>query len=654
MIWKEYSGKYLKDHRVSSVSIMAAAFVSSLFISFITTLFYNMWVDSVRRAAEKGGDWQAGAQPSLLTGFYFLIMCMVCLSMALVLYHAFVMGADERMHQLGILQTVGATPGQIRACLLQEALALSLLPVLAGIAAGVGAAALFLHMANSISRALGMKAAYLTYHPLLFLLSLGICVLTVGAAGGRAAMQLSRVNPLDAVMGGREEPVRQVKSFRLFSKIWGVEGELARKSLYARRKAFRASSLSLTLSFMVFSLFLNFWVLSGLSTKYTYFERYKDTWDLMAAVKEESGGMPPGLLGDIRSLSGVTRCIRYEKAEGYTWLEEGMLSEELRKAGGLESLKNTGIQKLDGRYRIKVSMVILDQDSFQEFLEETGLDSSVTEVTVNRIWDNVNSHFRARAYLPFISAVAHPVTVAVDEGNGMGEPGDRGSIQLHTGAYTNQVPDLREEYPDFSLVHIMPEQIYEEKAGNRVPGEVYYQIKAVSDEAVPKLEESVRRLMDGKMDYELENRQTEEAYEMDVRRGYQLIMGSLCGLLALVGIANVYANTLGGLYMRKREFARYLSVGVTPGGLARILAMEACIVGIRPILPSIPVNIGFVIFTVRQSRFTFSDYLSVIPLKPLALFGGAILVFVGMAYWTAGRRTGNINIVEGMRDDTMI
>ena len=104
---------------------------------------------------------------------------------------------------------------------------------------------------------------------------------------------------------------------------------------------------------MVFSLFLNFWVLSGLSTKYTYFERYKDTWDLMAAVKEESGGMPPGLLGDIRSLFGVTRCIRYEKAEGYTWLEEGMLSEELRKAGGLESLKNTGIQKLDGRYRNK-------------------------------------------------------------------------------------------------------------------------------------------------------------------------------------------------------------------------------------------------------------------------------------------------------------
>ncbi|MCD7992555.1 MAG: ABC transporter permease, partial [Clostridia bacterium] len=671
MIWKEYSGKYLKSHKVSSISIMAAALVSSLFISFITTLFYNMWADSVRRAVQKGGDWQAGAGPTLLTGFYFVIMCMVCLSMALVLYHAFVMGADERMHQLGILQTVGATPGQIRVCLLQEALALSLLPVLAGIAAGVGAAALFLHMANSISRALGMEAAYLTYHPFLFLLTLAICVLTVGAAGGRAAIQMSRISPLDAVMGGREQPVRQVKSFRFFSKIWGVEGELAGKSLYARRKAFRASSLSLTLSFMVFSLFLNFWVLSGLSTKYTYFERYKNTWDLMAAVRGEDD-VPSGLLEGIRSLSGAARCIRYETAEGYTWLEEGMLSEELIKAGGLDSLKNTGIQKLNGRYKVKVSMVILDRGSFQAFLEESGLDRSVTEVTVNRIWDNVNSHFRARTYLPFFRPMEFPVTVEMDEGGRTGENTDgkntdgknvdgknsdnknAGIMQLHTGAYTNRVPDLREEYPDFSLVHIMPEQVYEEKMGGRVPEEVHYQIKAVSEEAVPELEESVRSLLDGKSDYELENRQTEEAYEMDVRRGYQLIMGSLCGLLALVGIANVYANTLGGLYMRKREFARYLSVGVTPKGLARILATEACIVGLRPVLASIPVNIGFVIFTVRQSRLMFRDYLAVIPLKPLALFWGVILVFVGMAYWTAGRRINGVNIVEGMRDDTMI
>ena len=81
-----------------------------------------------------------------------------------------------------------------------------------------------------------------------------------------------------------------------------------------------------------------------------------------------------------------------------------MLSEELRRAGGLESLKKYRDPKTGWKISDKGFHGNTDQDSFQEFLEEAGLDSSVTEVTVNRIWDKVNSHFRAKAYLPFISA----------------------------------------------------------------------------------------------------------------------------------------------------------------------------------------------------------------------------------------------------------
>ena len=63
MIWKEYSRKYLKDHRESSVSIMAAAFVSSLFISFITTLFYNMWILSDGPQKRAGTGWPVRSLP---------------------------------------------------------------------------------------------------------------------------------------------------------------------------------------------------------------------------------------------------------------------------------------------------------------------------------------------------------------------------------------------------------------------------------------------------------------------------------------------------------------------------------------------------------------------------------------------------------------
>ncbi|MFR6216237.1 MAG: hypothetical protein ACLUKO_04050 [Enterocloster bolteae] len=109
--------------------------------------------------------------------------------MALVLYHAFVMGADERMHQLGTADS-GATPGQIRACCCRRPLLK--VPVLAGIAAG-GAAPCFC-IWLTISRALGMKAAYLTYHPLVPSVSGHMCSDSGAAAAAQPCM--SRVNPL--------------------------------------------------------------------------------------------------------------------------------------------------------------------------------------------------------------------------------------------------------------------------------------------------------------------------------------------------------------------------------------------------------------------------------------------------------------------------
>lgn len=53
--------------------------------------------------------------------------------------------------------------------------------------------------------------------------------------------------------------------------------------------------------------------------------------------------------------------------------------------------------------------------------------------------------------------------------------------------------------------------------------------------------------------------------------GYKLIIGALCVLLAFIGIANVFSNTLGFIRQRKREFARYMSIGMTPEGMRKCL-----------------------------------------------------------------------------------
>ena len=97
------------------------------------------------------------------------------------------------------------------------------------------------------------------------------------------------------------------------------------------------------------------------------------------------------------------------------------------------------------------------------------------------------------------------------------------------------------------------------------------------------------RLIDGKMDYELENRQTEEAYEMDVRRGYQLIMGSLCGFWSGGNCQCICQYP--GRTLHENGNLHGICQWESHRGTGADIGHEACIVGIRPILASIPVNI---------------------------------------------------------------
>lgn len=69
---------------------------------------------------------------------------------------------------------------------------------------------------------------------------------------------------------------------------------------------------------------------------------------------------------------------------------------------------------------------------------------------------------------------------------------------------------------------------------------------------------------------EIENRIQEKVIDDNMRNGFVLILGAFCALLAIIGIANVFSNTLGFLRQRKREFAQYMSVGMTQEGMRKL------------------------------------------------------------------------------------
>ena len=69
--------------------------------------------------------------PRLLFPLFLLITAAASFSLIVIIHNSFAVSMNARIHQFGIFSSIGATPRQMRTCLLQEAAVLCAGPVIA-------------------------------------------------------------------------------------------------------------------------------------------------------------------------------------------------------------------------------------------------------------------------------------------------------------------------------------------------------------------------------------------------------------------------------------------------------------------------------------------------------------------------------------------
>lgn len=187
--------------------------------------------------------------PRLLLPAYLAIVALVCLSLILVIHNSFAVTMDNRIHQFGILSSIGAAPGQILTCLLQEALALSVVPILLGIMAGTAVSFGILRAMGSFAGKLaGGRQVTFSCHPAVFVVIFLLSVATVLISAWIPAGKLSRLTILEAIRGtgelqlGKKKGIPFRKHSPILSALFGIEGELAGNACKAQKKALRTTS----------------------------------------------------------------------------------------------------------------------------------------------------------------------------------------------------------------------------------------------------------------------------------------------------------------------------------------------------------------------------------------------------------------------------
>lgn len=733
-MWKDYSSSYLKNNRASGMSIMVAAFIAALFLSFLCSLFYNFWQDDIAGIILEDGDWQgrivgeiseedltvinnfanvekavinadlSGAQEAvvdicfhnvqtilqdmpkiinilglneeavtynyqllsmyfirvpgdeesrLLMPSYLAIVVVVCLSMILVIHNSFAVSMNSRIHQFGIFSSIGATPVQIRTCLMQETIILALAPVLAGILTGIALSFGAIGAMNVIAaNVAGSRGVSFQYHPVVFAVTFFSSAITILLSAWLPARKLSRLTPLEAIRGTGELQLKKKKNSHILSALFGMEGELAGNALRAQKKALRTTSLSLTLSFLGFMVIQCFFTLSDISTNHTYFERYQDAWDVMITVKD-TGIEEFEPISEMQGLSGMRNSVVYQKAEAISIVPGEWQSEELLALGGLETVAGSSVSARENSFLAEAPIVIMDDKSFAEYCEQIGISPRLDgTVLVNRIWDSINSNFRYREYIPYVKENKDSITL-----QNIG--GDANALELPVLAYTQELPALREEYADYALVNFIPLSLWKEISGQIGGGKKETYIRLLANEGATldelnALMEDVVHLIGRGYEIESENRIQDKITNDEIIGGYKLILGSFCVLLAIIGIANVFSNTLGFMRQRKREFARYISVGLTPEGIRKMFCIEALVIAGRPVLITLPLTIVLMGIMITASYLKPMEFIAVAPIVPILVFVLAVFVFVALAYYLGGKKVFKVSLTDALRDDTLM
>ena len=139
-----------------------------------------------------------------------------------------------------------------------------------------------------------------------------------------------------------------------------------------------------------------------------------------------------------------------------------------------------------------------------------------------------------------------------------------------------------------------------------------------------------------------------------MRKSLRIVAGALAGLLSCIGIANVFSATLGQIYQRRKEFARYFSVGMSPGDMKKILLIEALIISLRPMILSVLVNIPVTALALNSAAISVKDFAPHAPVMPVLTFALFIFCFVSLAYYLGGRKILRSVIAEELKDDTAV
>lgn len=352
--------------------------------SYAEQYFYSAYVGYNSDLLMFAGVFSFGNLSLFFLGMVLFFVGLIFVGSVSLIYSAFSISVSERTKQFGLLASVGATKRQIRRMVWQESLIVSVIGIPVGIVVGIAGIGITLLL-------LGDRLDSLMASP--YRLSLSVSWQTIGLAAVIAlftvlvsalipSARATRINAIDAIRQSRDVTTRgkDVKTGRVFYRLFGLEGMLGKKYFSRSRKKYRNTVISLAFSVILFitastyASYLSDSVSEGSGTgNYDLAYTGADSGDEIPAEELRSAA---GVAGMAWSSSDYREFILTADDTTDSYQQYRKQVEELIR-NNPDGVYDPRPVEVGGQYAMPANIYYLDDVSYESFVRQQGLDDSV-------------------------------------------------------------------------------------------------------------------------------------------------------------------------------------------------------------------------------------------------------------------------------------
>lgn len=588
-----------------------------------------------------------GSDNSLQTVYLFAIILIAVIvgGSVLVIGNAFYISASERIGQFGILKSAGATKWQISRTVLTEGMVLALIAIPIGLAVGFIVETVALSIANKLLVGVSTVTNETIYFKIIvsarvIIPAALISFTTVFISAWLPAGRVAKTSAIDAIRLAGEITVKpgKIRTAGFIQKIFGFEGSLAAKALKRSKGKYRSTVISLTVSIVLFILGNGFGLMLFKSADMVYPDYGVDVV-VMVNCSTSDNALYNRLTDKFTDLADEK--MSYGKNLWFqTKIDEAFLTEDAMRYFGQNEIANF-------MEYAPAHLASVDAETFDEICRTAGLlpDALSGHETPKGILINtaIRDHEGKRVEFQPFNYINGTILTAV-----LPETDEACDIML-VGA-TDEIPLFTNAVANSDRIGIILRQdVFDGLTANMQGVTAIWAAKTKNPDAFGEACEEIIGTENTNGSYNVRNVSKMSEINKNLNMLVMIFVYGFVGMLTLIAVTSVVGTISANINLRAREFAMLSSVGMTQGGLRRMLNLESLFYGLKALYIGLPLALMLYYLLYRALKLTI-DFAFIWPWQGVLICIAAVMLITFGTMRYSVNRLKEKNIVETLKD----